>query len=469
MSFKANFSSDSANSSARFNPGGTGATFSPKFSSGNPGGSGGGENGATFYPSVTENGDLSWSNDKGLENPAPVNIKGPKGDTPQKGADYFTEIDKQELVNELVSKAPVKSVNGKTGAVKLSADDVGALPNTTDIPTALADLLTDATHRVVTDTEKQAWNNKSEFSGKYSDLTGKPDIPTVPSKISAFENDKGYLTEHQDLSAYAKKTDIPTVPTKTSQLTNDSGFLTQHQSLSGYAKTADHYTKTESDNKYQPKGNYLTQHQDISGKADKTGLSLGIASDGLIYLFVDGVPVGTGIPQGQSGDVFGYVDENNTIVLQGTLAEENYTIKYEKEDGTIIDIGELELEAKPQYTNLATTFATGRLNSSGTVDASTTAATTVEDYIQFNPNDVVRIKGLTLGGYNVAIYTSSKAVSNSSKPTFPQTNTYFDCEQESNGVYKFTSKFSTNAFIRFSGVLVGSTSDIVITLNEPIE
>jgi hypothetical protein len=30
-------------------------------------------------------------------------------------------------------------------------------------------------------------------------------------------------------------------------------------------------------------------------------LSLGIASDGLIYLFVDGSPVGTGIPQGQSG------------------------------------------------------------------------------------------------------------------------------------------------------------------------
>lgn len=35
-------------------------------------------------------------------------------------------------------------------------------------------------------------------------------IPTVPTKVSAFQNDAGYLTEHQDLSAYAKKTDIPT-------------------------------------------------------------------------------------------------------------------------------------------------------------------------------------------------------------------------------------------------------------------
>lgn len=38
-----------------------------------------GEDGATFYPSVSEDGELSWTNDKGLKNPEPVNIKGPKG------------------------------------------------------------------------------------------------------------------------------------------------------------------------------------------------------------------------------------------------------------------------------------------------------------------------------------------------------------------------------------------------------
>lgn len=39
-----------------------------------------GEDGATFTPSVSADGTLSWTNDKGLENPAPVSIKGPKGD-----------------------------------------------------------------------------------------------------------------------------------------------------------------------------------------------------------------------------------------------------------------------------------------------------------------------------------------------------------------------------------------------------
>ena len=41
--------------------------------------------GATYIPAVTENGDLSWTNDKGLENPVSVNIKGPKGDKGDRG------------------------------------------------------------------------------------------------------------------------------------------------------------------------------------------------------------------------------------------------------------------------------------------------------------------------------------------------------------------------------------------------
>lgn len=81
-------------------------------------------------------------------------------------------------------------------------------------------------------------------------------------------------------------------------------------------------------------------------------LTLGIASDGLIYLFKGGSPVGTGIPQGQSGDVFGYVDENNTIVLTGKLADGTYNIKYEMEDGSTLDIGELELGEEEDDGNL---------------------------------------------------------------------------------------------------------------------
>lgn len=59
--------------------------------------------GATFTPKVDAEGNLSWTNDGGLENPAVVNIKGPKGDTPVKGRDYFTEAEKQEMIEAVIA------------------------------------------------------------------------------------------------------------------------------------------------------------------------------------------------------------------------------------------------------------------------------------------------------------------------------------------------------------------------------
>lgn len=72
----------------------------------------------------------------------------------------------------------------------------------------------------ITENDITSWNNKSEFSGSYNDLTDKPDlfsgdyedlenkptIPTVPTNVSAFNNDAGYLTEHQDISNKEDKT-----------------------------------------------------------------------------------------------------------------------------------------------------------------------------------------------------------------------------------------------------------------------
>ena len=46
-----------------------------------------GDNGATFTPSVSASGDLSWTNDKGLENPTTVNIKGADGTNGVDGKD----------------------------------------------------------------------------------------------------------------------------------------------------------------------------------------------------------------------------------------------------------------------------------------------------------------------------------------------------------------------------------------------
>jgi hypothetical protein len=67
------------------------------------------------------------------------------------------------------------------------------------------------------------WNNKSDFSGSYNDLTDKPTIPVLPSNIvNTVTTTAGAHTTITNKTGNVSFS----VPTKTSHLTNDSGFLT---------------------------------------------------------------------------------------------------------------------------------------------------------------------------------------------------------------------------------------------------
>lgn len=150
-----------------------------------------------------------------------------------------------------------------------------------------------------------------------------------------------------------------------------------------------------------------TAHTDIraqinklsSNKVDKLGISLGVASDGLIYVFIDGMPVGTGIPQGQSGDVTGYVDENNTIVLNGALADGTYSIKYEMENGDTVNIGNLVLDTNVYY-SVTKNLSYCSINNSATsvIEGEPYSAT-------ISANDGYELKSITvtMGGANVSV------------------------------------------------------------------
>lgn len=87
----------------------------------------------------------------------------------------------------------------------------------------------------ITSAERTAWNNKSDFSGDYNDLSNKPTIPTVPTKVSAFENDSKYISasaqtltdaekqQARDNIDAAGKDDVPTLPDNVTYFSNDSG------------------------------------------------------------------------------------------------------------------------------------------------------------------------------------------------------------------------------------------------------
>ena len=77
-------------------------------------------------------------------------------------------------------------------------------------------MFTSGTHSGITVAYDDA-NNKinltvpAGFSGNYNDLTNKPTIPTVPTEVSAFTNDAGYLTSIGTIS-YNDLTDKPSIP-----------------------------------------------------------------------------------------------------------------------------------------------------------------------------------------------------------------------------------------------------------------
>lgn len=120
--------------------------------------------------------------------------------------------------SSLSSYVPIsRTVNGKalSSNISLTASDVGALPDTTHIPTD--PVQSDWTE---TDTSSLAYiKNKPNLatvatSGSYTDLSDKPTIPAaqVPSDWNAS-------------SGVAEILNKPSIPNKTSELTNDSGFI----------------------------------------------------------------------------------------------------------------------------------------------------------------------------------------------------------------------------------------------------
>jgi uncharacterized protein (TIGR02145 family) len=126
-------------------------------------------------------------------------------------------------------------------------------PTIPSVPTVVSAFTNDAgyiTGYTETDPVFTAWdknyndltNKPTLFSGNYNDLTNKPTIPTVPTNVSAFTNDAGYITGYTETDpvftswdkSYNDLTDkptIPTVPTVVSAFTNDAGYLT------GYSET----------------------------------------------------------------------------------------------------------------------------------------------------------------------------------------------------------------------------------------
>lgn len=199
------------------------------------------------------------------------------------------------------SYSAVKSVNGKVGAVVLTAEDLDleGMASEEYVNQKIAEAQLNET-----DVDLSAYYTKSQTDAKIKqavDAIPEPDLSNYATKAyvsNAIPSLDGYATENYvqekiaeaklegedvDLSDYAKKSEIPT---KVGQLENDKGYLTEHQSLAGYATEtfvtqkiteaqlggeevdlSDYYTKSEVDAKIPSLEGYAktTDIPDVSG------------------------------------------------------------------------------------------------------------------------------------------------------------------------------------------------------------
>ena len=185
----------------------------------------------------------------------------------------------------------------------------------------------------------QILNKPTLFSGSYNDLTNKPTIPTVPTKVSAFTNDSGYVAEApKDAKQYVRQNGAWVVssgggsgaskgyPT-TESYTYDGVAVSQWQKLNPFepvelAKVqaffdADYYSAggviTPDGIKYLPSGRYWFTATDFT-----TAPLMG--KNGYINIIL--APT-TADPQNKVAEVF-VLDANEVVVAQYRL-ESNKT------------------------------------------------------------------------------------------------------------------------------------------------
>lgn len=154
------------------------------------------ENVNVFIPSVSSEGVLSWTNKAGLTNPKNVNIKGAKGDTGTAASITIGTV----KTGAAGSNASVTNSGTASNVVlnfTLPRGKDGADGGVT-VDAELSDTSTNPVQNKVVKTNMDALFTKIKTN---LDIISS----NLPTKVSALENDAGYLTQHQSLDDYAKK------------------------------------------------------------------------------------------------------------------------------------------------------------------------------------------------------------------------------------------------------------------------
>ena len=242
-----------------------------------------------------------------------------KSDTGHTHDQYLTE---HQDLSDYALKSEIPTVPTKTSQLTNDSNFISSIPEeyVTEQELNSKGLATETfvTNKIAEaslsgeEVDLSGYATKDELNSTIQDYTGgKKQI-----YLTQAEYDILSIDEKNDSSKVYNITDVAEqeIPTKTSQLQNDSGFITSIPS--------EYITETELNEK-----GYLTEHQDISGKANKSEIptDLMINDSNLLQLKdANGNAIGTGVTVSTSssgGGTLSITDEEVNTVLSTVFGE----------------------------------------------------------------------------------------------------------------------------------------------------
>lgn len=436
-----------------------------------------------------------------------------------------------QLTNDsgFITSAPVTSVNSKTGAVSLTASDVGADASgaASGVQTNL-DTHTGNTAMHITSTERSNWNSAktkadAALPAAGGNVTGH--IYLTGAKPSSSTGNTSQIVfgtasdNHVVLSSNTAMLVInPTISSSANQILLKLGDKSQFpQGLTtGDIISSSNNTKSLGTSSNKWKNVYATTFTgNLTGTASNatadangnnivdTYVTKAELYDEIASLNVE--PIVQQVIAALGTPVFGQVDANNNIILSGALAEGVYTLKYEDAEGNLIEIGtfnsagdtpvvEIVNWIKKAIESDGTLYNGGkgwkadtRLSSSGSESTSNATGTEVTGFIEFKIGDVLRFKNMKITGTDsnnttqyIVFYTSTKTKIHHvyTHQLYGMSNQQSNFTLDSSGYWKSydtknlaasntSATWSDLKYFRISAEEI--TDDSIITINQEIE
>lgn len=139
-----------------------------------------------------------------------INVYAYEGDDHTATSKLFIVIPRSKPADYVYTEEELKTWEGLEQRIVALEENSGLGGNTEELEEAIQELQKDC----------------NKLDSRIDELV--ETIPTIPTNVSAFVNDAGYLTEHQDLGDYALKTEIPDVSgyALKTEIPDVSGFTT---------------------------------------------------------------------------------------------------------------------------------------------------------------------------------------------------------------------------------------------------